>query len=181
MILEETTKFDSSTKNYMTAFTTETYRSPLQLATGFIESHPIISFFTGNVLDALIDGFKGKGDATGYERLVFKYGQVYYKGKWKSYFETYQRETYWKHEIFSYNANGSLKDAETNYYLPATSGTSYWPFMWIRTGSFSKDSEIAEIALYQYGVEPHLSTPVRDYYRFEGGLENWTTKGQFPY
>ncbi|MBJ6360783.1 hypothetical protein ACFOQM_05620 [Paenibacillus sp. GCM10012307] len=179
--LNVTTKFDSSTQNYRSAFLTETYRSPLQLAAGFIKSHPIIGFFTGAVLNNLIDGFKGKGDATGYQRLVVKYGQVYRNNQWRSYFETYQRETYWKHETFSYNSNGSLKSAVTNYYLPSTSGTSYWPFMWMRTGSFSKNNEIAEIALYQYSVEPNRSTPVLDFYRYEGGLENWATVGSFPY
>jgi hypothetical protein len=180
--LRETARFDSSTKNYIQAFHSEKYQKALSLISGYVISSPIIGFFTDEVLEDLINGLQGKGDATGYERMVFKYGEVYHNGRWKTYYETFQKETYWKHEQFSYNnKDGSLKRATTKYYLPQTAGESYWPFMWMRTENFSKNSQIAEVALYWYSLEPDLTTPIRDFYRYEGGLENWATPGTFPY
>ncbi|WP_139210576.1 hypothetical protein [Paenibacillus sophorae] len=129
------------------------------------------------MLDDLNNLFKGNGKAIGAQRLVYKYGQVYHNNTWVNYYETYQREDYWAHDQVSYNSNGSVKSAEYKRYWPE----SYWPFQWIRTGDFSNDSGIAEVALYRYSVDPNPTSPTRDFYRYEGGLENWVTPGSLPY
>jgi len=51
--------------------------------------------------------------------------------------------------------------------------------MW--TSDFYDDETISEVALYQYSVEPELSEPVRDFYRYEDGREDWAAEGRIPY
>ncbi|WP_433946223.1 hypothetical protein [Paenibacillus sp. SN-8-1] len=146
---------------------------------GVVISSPVLGFFTGERLSDIEKGFEGKGDATGYDRLVYKYGQVYHSGKWVNYYETYQRENYWKFETITYKPDGSLSNAKTEYYFPETFG--YLPFDWIYTSDFYDNQRIIDVANYQYGVEPNRTAPTRDYYRYENYRSLWNAKGVMPY
>lgn len=177
--LEEGEDFDSSTKNYWSAFTSEYYKKYLDFASGYFISNPIAGYFTGEVLDDLQDGLKGKGDATAYYRLVTKMGQVYHDNRWEDYYETYQQEWYWKHEQISYNSDNTVKSAETKYYFPDDEG--YLPIEWAYTEDFYDDDTIQEIALYQYSLDPDRSSPARDFIRYDKYRSNWSAKGEMDY
>ncbi len=109
--------------------------------------------------------------------MVHKYGQVYHNGSWKSYYDTYQSEWYWCHKQISYNDDGSVKHTTDKNYFPET----YLPIQWMWTSDFYDDETISEVALYQYSVEPELSKPIRDFYRYEDGREDWAAEGRMPY
>ncbi|MCX7570212.1 hypothetical protein OS242_09585 [Tumebacillus sp. DT12] len=177
--LTDGTKFDYSTKNYLSAFNAEYYRKALDLIAGNVISNPIAGFFTGLVLDDLNKALQGKGDAFSYQRLVYQYGQVYHFGSFRDYYETYQREWYWKHEQISYYGDNTIKSATTAYYLPDSAG--YMPFDWIYTGDFYNDTAIMDVALIQYQNNPNATSPARDYFRHEGYRANWKTLGSISY
>ncbi|GED60245.1 hypothetical protein ABER61_27565 [Brevibacillus formosus] len=172
-------KFDSSTKNVWTAFSAEYYRKAFDITSGYAVSNPIAGYFTGLVLTDLQNSLQGKGDAVSAYRIVHKLGQVYHKNKWQTYYDTYQREWYWKHDQLSYNANNTVKNASTAWYYPDDQG--YLPFSWATTSDFNNNTRIQDVALYQYSLNPNGTTPARDFYRTENYRSDWKAKGRMNY
>lgn len=172
-------KFDSSTKNYLTAFNAEYYRKVFDIANGYAVSNPILNYFTGLVLTDLQSSLQGKGDAFSSYRLVHKLGQVYHNNKWQTYYDTYQREWYWKHDQISYNSNNTVKNTGTAYYYPDDQG--YLPFTWATTSDFNNNTRIQDVALYQYSLNPNGTTPARDFFKTENYRSDWKAKGKMSY
>ncbi|WP_458125023.1 hypothetical protein [Paenibacillus sp. Z3-2] len=175
----EQTKFDSVKKNLRSNLAAKSYEKYFSLLSGKLISNYVVGFFVGELQNDLLKGLQGSGDATGYFRLAKKTGQVYRNGSFKSYFETYQQEWYWKHEAVTYNSNGSIKNAATTYYLPDSFG--YLPINWVYSTYFYSNKDIIEIAQHQYRVEPNRSTPAKDIFKSEGYRNDWKTKGKMSY
>lgn len=173
-------KFDYSTKNYLSAFAGEYYQKQLETLSSFVISNPIAGYFTGQVLNDLKSSLQGKGDATSYYRLVHKLGQVYHYGTWKTYYDTYQREWYWKHDQISYNKDNTVKSSNTFWYWPEGGG-NYLPIDWTYTSDFYNNTRIQEVAQYQYSTNPNASTPTRDFIRYENYRSDWKATGTMPY
>ncbi|OBZ10646.1 hypothetical protein A8L34_18875 [Bacillus sp. FJAT-27264] len=179
--LVEKTKFDSVKKDLYKNLAIKSFEKYFSLLSGKFISNYVVGFFVGELQSDLVAGFEGSADATAYFRLAKKTGQVYRNNSFKSYFTTYQQEWYWKVETITYNKDGNVKRAQTTYYTPQSAGTSYKPINWVYSGYFNDNTQIAEVAQYQYRVEPNRSVPVDDFLKYEGYRNDWKTPGTMSY
>lgn len=121
----------------------------IQFGGALIPSRYVIGYFTGAVANAIInEGKYGQGDATSVDRTVYKTGEVYTNGQWKSYYITNQYEVYWKIDQIAYTDSTRLYVYSTSlktYYPPY-----YNPIEWIPTSNFNNNQQIIDITLARY-------------------------------
>lgn len=173
--LKDTAVFSSISKNYYAVLATKTFTKYFALMSGFMTSQPLVGLLIGYVADDIIsNGIEGKGDATGYERIVVKAGEVYHNNQWKTYYESLTKETYWSLEATTYNENGSVRYVQRTYYWP--DGMGYLPINELKGGDFDNRLRIMDVAVYQYGFEPERPRPVTDTYKYESSRKDWAEK-----
>ncbi|WP_366922873.1 hypothetical protein MFMK1_003350 [Metallumcola ferriviriculae] len=176
--LSNTGLFDTET-GYKETLEKVSYTKGLEFLSGTFTSNPVLNLFLSVVFDDIIDGYKGKGDGTSKQREVYKYGQAYHSGAWKTYFETKQDEVYWDQEEISYYSNGQVKNIKTTYFTP---NNGYKPIEWQWMHYFDDNQEILDVTQYWYSKEPNLSTPIHATgYEASYYSTNWKALGTVNY
>lgn len=138
----------------------------------YIVSNTLKNLFVNKAIDFIEDGHKGKGNVYTRERRVYKWGEIYTKGKWKDYYSGYQDEIYWAQIIDIYSTDednyGEQIYSTQKIYEPYR---GYNPIFVRYNKRFRDDNEIYEIAKKQYDHDGYI---YRDYGSSSISTKKWT-------